>query len=941
MKSLAQKLFTFLLLLAVAVCTAAPVFASPLHQSASPQSKARATLAGMTPEERVGQLFLVTFSGTDASDRSTIYDLIVNHHIGGVMLSRKNNNFNDSEDLVKMVSQLTSQLQNDEWNGSQQAASAAQDQYIPLFVGISQEGDLYPNDQLLSGITPLPNLMALGATWNPDLSQKVGSVMGKELESLGFNLIFGPSLDVLDVLYPESSDDLGVRTFGGDPYWVSLLGQAYITGIHNGSSGRMATIATHFPGRGSSDRPPETEIATIRKSLDQLKRVELTPFFNVTGSAAAPDATTDGLLISHIRYQGFQGNIRDITTRPISFDQAALAEILKLDPFVPWRNNGGLLVSDDLGSPALRKFFDPSGNNFDASQVARNALLAGNDLLYADNFLSSGDPDVSTTIAKTLVFFAQKYREDAVFAQRVDASVERILTLKYRLYPDFSLDKVLPVSTELSDLGSISNQQVGMDVASAGATLISPDPAELANVLPRPPSVGERIVFITDDQTSRQCSTCADRPSIGVDALQTAVVRLYGSLSSPLVSRNLLSSYSYTDLYQLLLQQTLKKPIDEDLRLANWVVFSTLKPSSDHPESLALKRLLAERPDLIRNKRLIVFSFNAPYYLDATEISKLTAYYGLYSKAAPFIDLAARILFQEHIPSGALPISVPGIGYDLLNATSPDPSQVIQLSLDLPEPTSTPPETKTLQPTIVPKFKLGDTLKLRTSVILDSNRHPVPDNTVVRFSFSVGNTPGLAQTIEAETKDGVARVSYKIDRGELLDITARSEPALNSTRLILDVTGGESAAITLIVPTSQPTQTPTPTITASLTPTQTPSPTQTPVPPTVIIRDWVFALGLALVSAALLVWIGMSFSVPRWALRWGLCTLIGGLIGFNFFALRFPGSQALLVTYGSSGILALTGLGSLAGALVGWAWQQITIRRQPPQRITGPSSQED
>ena len=143
------------------------------------------------------------------------------------------------------------------------------------------------------------------------------------------------------------------------------------------------------------------------------------------------------------------------------------------------------------------------------------------------------------------------------------------------------------------------------------------------------------------------------------------------------------------------------------------------------------------------------------------------------------------------------------------------------------------------------------------------------------------------------------------------------------------------------MPTSQPTQTPTPTITASLTPTQTPSPTQTPVPPTVIIRDWVFALGLALVSAALLVWIGMSFSVPRWALRWGLCTLIGGLLGFNFFALRFPGSQALLVTYGSSGILALTGLGSLAGALVGWVWQQITIRRQPPQRITGPSSQED
>ena len=43
----------------------------------------------------------------------------------------------------------------------------------------------------------------------------------------------------------------------------------------------------------------------------------------------------------------------------------------------------------------------------------------------------------------------------------------------------------------------------------------------------------------------------------------------------------------------------------------------------------------------------MVFAFNAPYYLDATDISKLTAYYAFYSKINPFIDVAARILFQE------------------------------------------------------------------------------------------------------------------------------------------------------------------------------------------------------------------------------------------------------------------------------------------------------
>ena len=64
-------------------------------------------------------------------------------------------------------------------------------------------------------------------------------------------------------------------------------------------------------------------MATVRKSLEELKQVELAPFFAVTGDATSPESTTDGLLLSHIRYQGFQGNIR-ATTKPVSFDAQAL-----------------------------------------------------------------------------------------------------------------------------------------------------------------------------------------------------------------------------------------------------------------------------------------------------------------------------------------------------------------------------------------------------------------------------------------------------------------------------------------------------------------------------------------------------------------------------------------------------------------------------------------
>ncbi len=633
-RSRPNHLVIALTLLALLLAWIRPVGLSQAQSSGPDKQanqKARILLAGMTPEERVGQLFLAGFSGDKVDDTTQIYDLIVKYHIGGVVLLRKNNNFSDQTDIITSTHQLISTLQQEAYSVSRDSPAAPNNAsvYIPLFIGISQEGDLYPNDQILSGLTALPNLMAIGATWDPTQAKQVGTVMGEELTALGVNLYMGPSLDVLDVMYVNGGEDLGTRSFGGDPYWVSEMGKAYVTGLHEGSGNRLAVIAKHFPGQGGSDRQPETEIATVRKTLDQLKQIELAPFYAVTSSDNTAEATVDGLLVSHIRYQGFQGNIRQ-STLPVSFDRSALNDILSLDEFVPWRTNGGLLVSDNLGSPAVQRFFDPTGNRFDARLVARDAFLAGNDLLFADDFIASGDPDPATTMSRTLEFFTQKYREDSAFAQRVDASVERILTLKYKLYPEFIPDQIIPAESNLDTIGNA--QQVSFDVASRGVTLISPSREELAAVLPRPPQLGERIIFITDTMAGRQCSTCAETPAISVDAIQTEVIRLYGPQAGGQISRNLLTSYSYMDLWRFLNKQEDVPPIEADLAAADWVVFGALDITSDRPESQALRQLLAERYDLLRNKRVIVFAFNAPYYLDATDISKLTAYYGLYSK---------------------------------------------------------------------------------------------------------------------------------------------------------------------------------------------------------------------------------------------------------------------------------------------------------------------
>jgi beta-N-acetylhexosaminidase len=160
----------------------------------------------------------------------------------------------------------------------------------------------------------------------------------------------------------------------------------------------------------------------------------------------------DGLLLSHIRYQGFQGNIR-ATTKPVSFDAAALDLIMKLPEFSDWRSEGGIIVSEDLGSEAVRKFFDPLNTGFDARQVARSALLAGNDLLNLGNIIATNDPDSYTTVVRIVEYFNQRYLDDPTFQTRVDKAVQNILIMKFKLYPAFQLEDILPVPEDLDSLG--------------------------------------------------------------------------------------------------------------------------------------------------------------------------------------------------------------------------------------------------------------------------------------------------------------------------------------------------------------------------------------------------------------------------------------------------------------------------------------------------------
>ncbi|HEY9075097.1 MAG TPA: hypothetical protein VIO61_01045, partial [Anaerolineaceae bacterium] len=118
---------------------------------------------------------------------------------------------------------------------------------------------------------------------------------------------------------------------------------------------------------------------------------------------------------------------------------------------------------------------------------------------------------------------------------------------------------------------------------------------------------------------------------------------------------------------------------------------------------------------------------------------------------------------------------------------------------------------------------------------------------------------------------------------------------------------------------------PTPTITVSPTPT----PTLAPKPVvSATFGDWTLSLLIILISAVAVYWLGVLIASVRWGLRWGLLAVFGGFVAYNYLALKLPGSQGWLESYGTVGVLAVTFLGVLAGLLAGWLWHWLSNRYQ-------------
>lgn len=198
---------------------------------------------------------------------------------------------------------------------------------LPLLVAADQEGG-----QLLAlgdGWTPFAGAMALGATGDAGLAERVGAAIGRELRATGVNVDYAP---VLDVAGSPDNPALGIRSFGDDPAAVGRLGAAWLRGLQ---SAGVAATGKHFPGVGAAEVDTHHALAVVERTRADLEAGELVPFRRaieaglrmvMSGHFASPGLTGSRALPATLSRRVMTGLLRD----ELGFDGVSITDALDM-----------------------------------------------------------------------------------------------------------------------------------------------------------------------------------------------------------------------------------------------------------------------------------------------------------------------------------------------------------------------------------------------------------------------------------------------------------------------------------------------------------------------------------------------------------------------------------------------------------------------------------
>ena len=290
------------------------------------------------------------------------------------------------------------------------------------------------------------------------------------------------------------------------------------------------------------------------------------------------------------------------------------------------------------------------------------------------------------------------------------------------------------------------------------------------------------------------------------------------------------------------------------------------------------------------NRRIVVLALHAPYFLDATEISKLTGYYGVYGKTQPFLESAIRALFRAYTPGGAPPVNVPGTRFaSLADRLSPDPTQPVDLLVLAGDGTILAGEASSAGAPL-PSVEAGTLIRIQVGPIHDYNGRPVRNGTPVDIAVTYEGDPTVREVETVLTRNGVAARDLVLSRAGVAQVAAKAGGAASTELLALSVQGGTPVAPPVaVVPPVVITQTPP--VSVAMVATTTIPPAEAAAVPAAVARFSVVSLSVALLT--MLATLGLILVVqvrilPRkllvhsllWAINCGLGAYI--LYGLGF-----------------------------------------------------------
>jgi beta-N-acetylhexosaminidase len=295
------------------------------------QNMAKEIVSKMSDKEKAGQTIHIAIPGKGL-DKTAIKE-IRKINPGGVILFGIN--LGSKNEILRLTSNLQAEMK--------------KYKLPPLFISTDQEGGRVVRVQ--KGVTGFPGAMAIGQTENEEYAYNIGFITSYQLNSLGINVVFAPSLDINN--NPENPV-INTRSFGSDKETVTALGSAYEKGAREG--GAMPVIK-HFPGHGDTNIDSHLGLPIINKSIDEIMNFELVPFKKAIENGAR------SVMSAHIIYpQIHKGYPATLSKKIIN---GILREDLKFD---------GVVFTDAMEMHAISK-------NYQKEKRGPLAIQSGADII--------------------------------------------------------------------------------------------------------------------------------------------------------------------------------------------------------------------------------------------------------------------------------------------------------------------------------------------------------------------------------------------------------------------------------------------------------------------------------------------------------------------------------------------------------------------------------